>query len=94
MGFVSTIDTRPHTLGNLLMVTGTFQNESVGDTGGIIDLSGLLADIVVCGGNAFSSTPGNGSGTEGVFALHNGSTLVIQSAGRQAGTWFAMGHRN
>lgn len=94
MAMTSTIDERPHTLGNLLMVTGTFTNVGGGDTGGEIDLSGLLANIVACGANAGSSTSGTGAGVDGVFALINGTTLIIQSAAGQDGTWFAMGNRN
>ena len=93
MAFVSTIDERPHTLGNLLMVTGTFTNGG-SDAGGNIDLSGLLANIVACGANAGSSTSGTGAGVDGVFALINGTTLVIQNVNGQDGTWFAMGNRN
>ncbi len=93
MAFASTIDERPHTLGNLLMVTGTFTNGG-SDAGGNIDLSGLLANIVACGANAGSSTAGTGAGTDGVFALINGTTLVIQNVNGQDGTWFAMGSRN
>lgn len=93
MAFASTIDERPHTLGNLLMVTGTFTNGG-SDAGGSIDLSGLLANIVACGANAGSSTSGTGAGVDGVFALINGTTLVIQNVNGQSGTWFAMGNRN
>ena len=93
MAFASTIDERPHTLGNLLMVTGTFTNGG-SDAGGNIDLSGLLANIVACGANAGSSTSGTGAGVDGVFALINGTTLVIQNVNGQDGTWFAMGNRN
>ena len=93
MAFASTIDERPHTLGNLLMVTGTFTNGG-SDAGGSIDLSGLLANIVACGANAGSSTSGTGAGVDGVFALINGTTLVIQNVNGQDGTWFAMGNRN
>tara|TARA_R100001129_G_scaffold125415_1_gene87813 strand:+ start:1026 stop:1307 length:282 start_codon:yes stop_codon:yes gene_type:complete len=93
MAFESTIDARPHTLGNLLMVTGTFTNGG-SDAGGSIDLSHLLANIVACGANAGSSTAGTGAGVDGVFALINGSTLVVQNVNGQDGTWFAMGNRN
>jgi len=93
MAFASTIDTRPHYIGDLLMVTGTFTN-GVGDAGGNIDLSSMLAGIVGAGANAGSSTAGAGAGVEGVFSLINGSTLVIQSALGQDGTWYAFGRRN
>ena len=93
MAFESTIDPRPHTMGNLLMVTGTFTNGG-SDAGGSIDLSGLLADIVACNAVAGSGTAGSGAGQDGVFALINGTSLVIQNVNGQDGTWFAMGHRS
>jgi len=93
MAFESTIDTRPHYIGDLLMVTGTFTN-GAGDAGGNIDLSSMLAGIVGAGANAGSSTAGSGAGVDGVFSLINGSTLVIQSVAGQDGTWYAFGRRN
>jgi len=93
MAFESTIDTRPHYIGDLLMVTGTFTN-GAGDAGGNIDLSSMLAGIVGAGANAGSSTAGSGAGEDGVFSLINGSTLVIQSVAGQDGTWYAFGRRN
>ena len=93
MAFESTIDARPHVMGNLLMVTGTFTNGG-SDAGGSIDLSGLLADIVACNAVAGNATPGSGAGVDGVFALINGPSLVIQNVNGQDGTWFAMGHRS
>ena len=38
MGFTTTIDARPHYLGDLLLVTGTYVNDG-GTGGGDIDLS-------------------------------------------------------
>jgi allophanate hydrolase subunit 2 len=94
MAFLSTVDTRPHTLGNLLMVTGTFKNEGISDTGGNIDLSDLLAKIVVCGANTDLSTSAQSAGTAGPFALISGTTLTLKTPAREAGTWFAIGPRN
>ena len=90
MAFESTIDTRPHYIGDLFMVTGTFTNGG-GDAGGSIDLSTLLATI---GANAGSGTAGTGAGVDGVFTLINGNTLVIQCVAGQDGTWFAFGRRS
>ena len=95
MVFSSTIDERPHTLGNLLMVTGTFSNPDNADTGGNIDLSGLLANIIVCGANADLTTSAQSAGTAGSFALISGrTTLTLKTPARESGTWFAMGNRN
>lgn len=93
MAFASTIDTRPHYIGDLLMVTGTFTNGG-SDTGGSVDLSAYLSGIIGCGAIAGSSTAGTGAGVDGVFALINGSTLVVQSVAGQDGTWYAFGRRN
>ena len=93
MAFESTIDTRPHYIGDLFMVTGTFTNGG-GDAGGSIDLSTLLATIVGAGANAGSGTAGTGAGVDGVFTLINGNTLVRQCVAGQEGTWFAFGRRS
>jgi len=93
MAFEDTIDIRPHTIGNLHMVTGTFTNPG-SETGGSIDLSSQLNTIVACGACAGSATAGTGAGVDGVFALINGTSLVIQCVAGQDGTWWAMGHRN
>ena len=56
MAFTSTIDTRPHYIGDLFMVTGTFTNAGNSDVGGDINLSSMLASIVGAGANAASTT--------------------------------------
>ena len=93
MAFTSTQDTRPHYIGDLMMVTGTFTNGG-SDTGGNIELSSMLATIVGAGANAGSSTAGTGAGVDGVFTLINGSTLVLQTVAGQDGTWYAFGRRS
>ena len=93
MAFENTQDTRPHYIGDLMMVTGTFTNGG-SDTGGNIDLSSMLATIVGAGANAVSTTAGTGAGVDGVFTLVNGSTLVLQTVAGQDGTWYAFGRRS
>jgi len=93
MAFENTQDTRPHYIGDLMMVTGTFTNGG-SDTGGNIDLSSMLATIVGAGANAGSTTAGTGAGVDGVFTLVNGSTLVLQTVAGQDGTWYAFGRRS
>jgi hypothetical protein len=93
MAFENTQDTRPHYIGDLMMVTGTFTNGG-SDTGGNIDLSSMLATIVGAGANAGSTTAGTGAGVDGVFTLINGSTLVLQTVAGQDGTWYAFGRRS
>ncbi len=88
MAFESTIDSRPHTMGNLLMITGTFTNGS-SDTGGDIDVSGLLASVVAAGanGNAAGATDMEIDGT-------TSTTLTLVTAADLDGTWWAMGNRS
>ncbi len=93
MAFVSTIDARPHVMGNLMMVTGTFTNGG-SDAGGNVALASVLSSIVACGANAGSGTAGTGAGVDGVFTLVNGTTLVVQNVNGQDGTWWALGNRS
>lgn len=88
MAFESTIDSRPHTMGNLLMITGTFTNGG-SDTGGDIDVSGLLASVVAAGanGNAAGATDMEIDGT-------TSTTLTLVTAAGLDGTWWAMGNRS
>ena len=90
MTWTTTIDARPHVMGNMMMVTGTFLSDS-GDTGGDIVLTNVLSSIVAAGANAnaagatdteivagganaLSTTAGTGSGVDGVFASINAAT--------------------
>ena len=88
MAFTSTIDNRPHTMGNLMMITGTFSSDS-GSTGGNIDVSGILADVVAAGanGNAAGATDMEIDGT-------TSTTLTLVTASNLGGTWWAMGNRS
>lgn len=88
MAFTSTIDTRPHTMGNLMMITGTFTNTD-SSTGGNIDVSGILADVVAAGanGNAAGATDMEIDGT-------TSTTLTLVTAANLDGTWWAMGNRS
>ena len=97
MAFDTTVDTRPHTIGNLLMVTGTFTN-SGGSTnqGRDIDLSAYFSKVVACGVNASRTTPGSGGGVDGAFITISSpaSTISINCVAGQDGTYWAMGLRN
>ena len=81
MAFTSTIDNRPHTMGNLMMITGTFSSDS-GSTGGNIDVSGILANVVAAG-----ATDMEIDGT-------TSTTLTLVTASNLGGTWWAMGNRS
>ena len=88
MGFESTIDNRPHVIGNLMMITGTFTN-GPSDTGGNIDVSGILADVIAAGAN------GNGPGaTDMEIDGTTSTTLTLVTASDLDGTWWAMGNRS
>jgi len=92
MAFASTTEERTNVMGNMLMLHGTFTNGG-GDTGGNIVCGDHLSSIVSFGANAGSGTAGTGAGVDGVFALLNGTTVVIQSVAGQDGTWWALGRR-
>ena len=70
-----------------MMVTGTFTNGG-SDSGGDIDLSGLLADVVAAGanGDAAGATDMEIDGT-------TSTTLTLVTATGLDGTWWAMGNR-
>lgn len=87
MAFTFTIDQRPSTMGNLLMVFGTFTNTS-GSTGGDIDLSALLNEVVSAGanGDAAGATDTEVDGTAA-------ATLTLVTAANLDGKWWAMGRR-
>lgn len=97
MTFETTVDTRPHTIGNLLMVTGTFTNSGGSpNQGGDIDLSAYFSKVVACGVNASRATAGSGSGVDGAFITISDpkSTVSINCVAGQDGTYWAMGLRN
>jgi len=87
MAFTSTIDQRPSTMGNLLMVFGTFTNTS-SSTGGDIDLSSLLNEIVASGANA-----GVAGATDTEVDATAAATLTLVTAANIDGKWWAMGRR-
>ena len=76
-------DNRPTVIGNLMLVTGTWENN---DTS--VDLSGFLADIIHFDVTANSATeqanPTGFVGTTGHFT----------ESGSDGGRFIAIGHRN
>ena len=93
MAFSSTIDTRPTVIGNLIMVTGTW--DASGVVTGSIDLTSLLADIVASGVMQTAGSGASGSGVDGAFAQNTGAAaLSVTCVSGQSGLWWAMGHRN
>jgi len=94
MAFTSTIDSRPHVLGDLMMVTGTYSAASVAT--GTIDLSSMLSSIVAAGLNGDAVVSGGGA-TAGDFACVTTAlptTITVDCVSGNTGTWWALGKRN
>jgi len=92
MGFESTIDNRTHVLGDLLMVTGDWNADSVA-TGSIVT---GLSNILACGvmGDTFADV--TGGGVDGAFAIVADAapgTLVVDCKTNNTGSWWALGKR-
>ena len=91
MAFSSTIDSSPHVLGDLTMVTGTFDADSV-DTGTIAT---GLTKIFACG--LTGDTEDNaGAGDTGAFALvltATPGTITVDCVSGNTGSWWALGDR-
>ena len=93
MAFSSTIDTRPAVMGNLLMVTGTFNASGV--TTGTIDLTSLITDIKAAGILATAGSGSSANGTDGAFVQDvGGAALSVDCLSGQTGIWWAMGPRS
>jgi hypothetical protein len=89
MAFTTTIDARPHYLGDLLLVTGTYVNDG-GSSGGDIDLSEHLNAIFAAGNNAnAASAPVHTTEIDGTV----GTTLTLVTGSNVSGTWWALGKR-
>jgi hypothetical protein len=89
MGFITTIDARPHYMGDLLLVTGTYVNDS-GSSGGDIDLSEQLSQIFAAGNNAnAASAPVHTTEIDGTET----TTLTLVTGANVSGTWWALGKR-
>lgn len=87
MAFTFTIDNRPHVIGDLYLLSGTFTNTGV-TTGGDIALSSHLSKAIAGGanGNAAGATDTEIDGTVV-------STLTLVTAAGLDGTWWAIGKR-
>ena len=92
MAFSSTIDSRTHAMGDLLMVTGDWNAASVA-TGSIVT---GLSDILACGvmGDTFGDV--TGGGVDGAFAIvadEATGKLVVACKTCNTGSWWALGKR-
>jgi phage-related tail fiber protein len=91
MAFSSTIDTRHHVMGDMILVTGTW-NAASAETGqitlpdmSVVFASGVMADL----GGAQTA-----AGVDGAFVEHTGiGALVIACVSNMTGRWWALGKR-
>jgi hypothetical protein len=91
MAFSYTTDTRTHVMGDMLMMTGTFNAASV-DTGVIVTgLSKIFA------GNVLGDTEDNtGGGVDGAFAMiltAAPGSMTLDCVSGNTGRWWALGQR-
>lgn len=85
-----TVDARPHSMGSLMMITGTFTNAGGGPGGGHITLADHFSKIVAAGANAnAASAPVHTTEIDATV----GTTLTIVCGVDIGGTWWAIGNR-
>ena len=77
-----TVDERPHVMGDLMLVTGTWAN---GDTS--IDLSGILSSVVMA--MVCPSTTTEQANPISIV----GTTIHFTESGSDNGVWSALGRR-
>ena len=86
MAMTITTDPRITTIGNLLLMTGTFQDD--GTRNGSIDLDSHFQKVIWC------DACGLGDPTSGATTFTNDTTVGITcAAGSIGGTWVALGIR-
>ena len=93
MAFSSTIDARPHVMGDMVMLTGTYNG--AGATAGLIDVSAQLSSVVAAGVNG--DLPGTGAGVDGAFVVLSAAaptTLTLDFISGATGSWWALGRRS
>jgi len=94
MAFSYTTETRLNVMGNLVLMRGTFNADSVNQ--GQIDCSEVLSQIYACG--AMGDTYGDitGGGVDGAFVIHPDSTpakFIVDCVSGNTGNWWALGTR-
>jgi len=90
MAFTSTIDSRPHIIGDLIMLTGTYTNAGGGDTGGDILLASHLSKVFAAGNNGnAASAPVHTTEIDATVP----TTITLVTGGGIDGTWWAIGKR-
>lgn len=92
MTFSSTIDTRAHSIGDLVLLSGTFNADSV--TTGEIDLSSHLSNILSASVNGDTLGDVTGGGVDGALGLITAATtLTIDCVSGNTGKWTVIGRR-
>ena len=92
MAFSSTVDSRTHVMGDLVMFTGDW-NAASANTGSIVT---GLTEILACGvmGDTYGDV--SGGGVDGAFAIVADAapgTLVVDCKTDNTGSWWALGKR-
>ena len=92
MAFSSTIDNRPHNIGDLVLLSGTFNADSV--TISAIDLSSHLSTILSAQVNGDTLGDVTGGGVDGAYGLITAATtLTIDCVSGNTGKWTVIGKR-
>lgn len=92
MAFTSTTDSRPHSIGDLVLLSGTFN--AAGAATGTIDLSSHISEILSATVNGDTFGDITGGGVDGALVLiPTATTLVIDCVSGNTGKWTAIGSR-
>ena len=94
MAFSYTTETRNHVMGDMVLLSGTFNAASVNN--GQIDLSETLSKIYACG--VMGDTYGDitGGGVDGAFVIltdADPNKFAIDCVASNTGSWWALGTR-
>ena len=93
MAFSSTIDARPHVIGDLIIFTGTYNADSVAT--GTIDLSSMCNSVLSATLNNGTFGDVTGGGVDGDFAVipSGTATIVVDCISGNTGKWLAICQR-
>ena len=94
MAFSNTVETRNHVMGDMVMMSGTF--DAAGVTTGTIDLSETLSKIFACGVMGDTNGDVTGGGVDGAFVIvtdADPNKMVLDCISGNTGSWWALGKR-
>lgn len=95
MAFASTIDTRPHVMGDMVLITGTYDGDDGGAVAaGTIDLSSLLSTIIAAGGNGDLPGTAGTTTTNVILSAAAPTTVTLDFVSGTTGSWWALGRRS